>query len=312
MKVAVMGTGGVGGYFGARLAASGADVTFIARGEHLKAMQRDGLKLMSANGDLTLKPVNATDDPASIGHADLVMIAVKLWSTEEAARAIAPLMGPNSAVVSWQNGVVAEDILINQYSKERVIGGVSNIAALIEAPGMIRHNGAMARLIFAELDGEPSKRIEAFAALCKQANLDHVVSDDITRAIWQKFIFLASFSGMTCATRLSIGPVRSDPETRAMLKAALQEVVSIARAKGVSLPDDQVEQSLTWADNLPPSMVASMLGDLNRGNRLELPWLSGNVVKIGEELGVATPVHKLIYTLLKLHANGKDIGQPST
>lgn len=307
MKIVVMGSGGVGGYFGARLAANGADVTFIARGEHLAAMRRDGLKVLSANGDLTVKPVKATDDPASVGHADLVMIAVKLWSTADAARTIAPMMGPNSAVVSWQNGVVAEDILIKLYGKERVIGGVSNIAALIEAPGVIRHNGAMARLIFAELNGKPSKRIDAFAALCKQANIDHVVSDDIDRAIWQKFIFLASFSGMTCATRLSIGPIRTDPETRAMLKAALGEVVAIGRAKGVSLPDDQVEQSLTWADNLPPSMIASMLGDLNRGNRLELPWLSGNVVKLGEELGVATPIHKFIFTVLKLHADGKPI-----
>ncbi len=307
MKIVVMGSGGVGGYFGARLAANGADVTFIARGEHLAAMRRDGLKVLSANGDLTVKPVKATDDPASVGNADLVMIAVKLWSTADAARTIAPMMGPNSAVVSWQNGVVAEDILIKLYGKERVIGGVSNIAALIEAPGVIRHNGTMARLISAELNGKPSKRIDAFAALCKQAKIDHVVSDDIDRAIWQKFIFLASFSGMTCATRLSIGPIRTDPETRAMLKAALGEVVAIGRAKGVSLPDDQVEQSLTWADNLPPSMIASMLGDLNRGNRLELPWLSGNVVKLGEELGVATPIHKFIFTVLKLHADGKPI-----
>jgi 2-dehydropantoate 2-reductase len=305
MKIVVMGSGGVGGYFGARLAASGADVTFIARGEHLKAMQRDGLKVLSANGDLTVKPVTVTDDIASIGHADLVMIAVKLWSTEDVARSIAPLMGPSSTVVSWQNGVVAKDILIKQYGKERVIGGVSNIAALIEAPGVVRHNGTMARLIFAELDGKPSKRIEAFAALCKQAKIDHVVSDDINRAIWQKFIFLASFSGMTCATRLPIGPIRSDPETRAMLKAALEEVVAIGRAKGVSLPADQAEQSLAWADNLPATMVASMLGDLNRGNRLELPWLSGNVVKLGEAFGIATPVHQFIYSVLKLHAEGK-------
>ncbi len=305
MKIAVMGAGGVGGYFGAHLAANGVDVTFIARGEHLAAMRRDGLKLLSASGDMTLKPVRATDDPASIGHADLVMISVKLWSTKDAARAIVPLMGPNSAVVSWQNGVVAEDILIQQYGKERVIGGVSNIAALIESPGVIRHNGTMARLIFAELNGEPSTRVETFAALCKQAGIDHVISDDITRAIWQKFIFLSSFSGMTCATRLPIGAVRSDPETRAMFKAALHEAVAVGRAKDVSLPDDQVEQSLTWADNLPPTMVASMLGDLSRGNRLELPWLSGAVVQLGEELGVATPIHKFIYTVLKLHENGK-------
>ena len=305
MNIVVMGTGGVGGYFGARLAAAGANVNFIARGEHLAAMRKDGLQVLSGNGDLSIKPVNATDDIASVGHADLVMIAVKLWSTEETVRAVAPLMGPSSAVVSWQNGVVAEDMLIKHYGQQRVIGGVSNIAALIERPGAIRHNGTMARLIFAELDGKTSPRIDAFAALCKQANIDHVVSDDITRAIWQKFIFLASFSGMTCATRSAIGPIREDVDTRALLKAALAEVVAIGRAKGVALPADQVEQSLTWADNLPATMVASMLGDLNRGNRLELPWLSGTVVKLGKELGIAMPVHQFFYSVLKLHADGK-------
>lgn len=305
MNIVVMGTGGVGGYFGARLAAAGANVNFIARGEHLAAMRKDGLQVLSGNGDLSIKPVNATDDIASVGHADLVMIAVKLWSTEETVRAVAPLMGPNSAVVSWQNGVVAEDMLIKHYGQQRVIGGVSNIAALIERPGVIRHNGTMARLIFAELNGKPSPRIEALAALCKQANIDHVVSDDITRAIWQKFVFLASFSGMTCATRSAIGSIREDADTRAMLKDALAEVVAIGRAKGVALPADQVEQSLTWADNLPTSMVASMLGDLNRGNRLELPWLSGTVVNLGKQLGIATPVHNFFYNVLKLHANGK-------
>ena len=305
MKIAIMGSGGVGGYFGARFAAVGANVNFIARGDHLAAIHKDGLQVLSANGDLTLKPVNATDDITSIGHADLVMLSVKLWGTEDAAQSIAPLMGPNSTVVSWQNGVVAEDILIKRYGKERVIGGVSNIAALIERPGLVRHNGTMARLIFAELDGKTSPRIDALAALCKQANIDHVVSDDITRAIWQKFIFLASFSGMTCATRSAIGPIREDVDTRALLKAALAEVVAIGRAKGVALPADQVEQSLTWADNLPATMVASMLGDLNRGNRLELPWLSGTVVKLGKELGIAMPVHQFFYSVLKLHADGK-------
>ena len=305
MKIAIMGSGGVGGYFGARFAAVGANVNFIARGDHLAAIRKDGIQVLSANGDLVLKPANATDDIASIGHADLVMLSVKLWGTEDAAQSIAPLMGPNSTVVSWQNGVVAEDILIKRYGKERVIGGVSNIAALIERPGVIRHNGTMARLIFGELDGKTSPRIDALAALCKQANVDHVVSDDITRAIWQKFIFLASFSGMTCATRSAIGPIREDPDTRALLKAALAEVVSIGRTKGVALPADQVEQSLTWADNLPATMVASMLGDLNRGNRLELPWLSGTVVKLGKELGIATPVHQFFYSVLKLHADGK-------
>jgi 2-dehydropantoate 2-reductase len=304
VKIAIVGSGGVGGYFGARLAAGGADVTFIARGEHLQAMRRGGLRVLSALGDFTVNPVQATDDPASVGPVDFAMIAVKLWSTQDAVRAIAPLMGPNSTALSWQNGVLAEDLLIERYGKERVIGGVSNIAALIDEPGVIRHNGTMARLIFGEFDGKPSARVQALEAACRKAGVDCVVSDDINRAIWQKFIWLATMSGMTCLTRLPIGPIREDSELRAMLKAALEEAIAIARAKAVNLPPDQADQSLSWGDTLPRTMVASMLGDLNRGNRLELPWLSGTVVKLGEELKIPTPVHKFIYLALKLHAAG--------
>jgi 2-dehydropantoate 2-reductase len=304
MRIAIMGTGGVGGYFGARLAASAADVTFIARGEHLSAMQTNGLQVLSANGDLLLKPARATHAPSEVGVVDLVMIGVKLWSTEEAVREIAPMVGPNSTVVSFQNGVIAIDQLLAAYGRQRVIGGVANIAALIEAPGVIRHNGTMARLIFGELDGRKSARCEEFAALCQRAGFDHVLSEDINRAIWEKFVFLASFSGMTSLTRQPIGPIRTDPELRAMLREAIAEVVAVGRAKGANLPADQVEKSLAWADGLPATMVASMLGDLQRGNRLELPWLSGAVVKLGVELGVPTPTHRFISLALKPYANG--------
>jgi 2-dehydropantoate 2-reductase len=304
MRIAVMGTGGVGGYFGARLAASGADVTFIARGEHLRAMRANGLQILSAKGDLLLKPAKAADKPAEVSAVDLVMIAVKLWSTDEAVREIAPLVGPATTVVSFQNGVIATDQLLAAYGTERVIGGVANIAALIEAPGVIRHNGTMARLIFGELDNKRSARCEQFAALCQRAGFDHVVSDDIKRAIWEKFVFLASFSGMTSLMRQPIGPIREDPELRAMLREAIAEVVAVGRAKGANLPPDQIEKSLAWGDGLPPTMVASMRGDLERGNRLELPWLSGAVVKLGAELGVPTPTHKFISLALKPYISG--------
>ncbi len=304
MRIAVMGTGGVGGYFGARLAASGADVTFIARGEHLRAMRANGLQILSAKGDLLLKPAKATDKPAEVGAVDLVMIAVKLWSTDEAVREIAPLVGPATTVVSFQNGVIATDQLLAAYGKERVIGGVANIAALIEAPGVIRHNGSMARLIFGELDNKRSSRCEQFAALCQRAGFDHVLSDDIKRAIWEKFVFLASFSGMTSLMRQPIGPIREDPELRAMLREAISEVVAVGRAKGANLPPDQIEKSLAWGDGLPATMVASMRGDLERGNRLELPWLSGTVVELGTELGVPTPTHKFVTLALKPYING--------
>lgn len=304
MRVVVMGTGGVGGYFGGRLAASGTDVTFIARGEHVRAMQASGLKVLSANGDFVLAPVQATDSPAQAGVADLVMIAVKLWSTEDAVRGIAPMVGPNTTVVSFQNGVIAVDQLLAAYGKERVIGGVANIAALIEAPGVIRHNGTMARLIFGELDGKRSERCERFAALCQRAGFDHVLSENIQRAIWEKFVFLASFSGMTSLMRQPIGPIREDPELRQMLRDAISEAVAVGRAKGVDLAPDQVDKSLAWGDGLPAAMVASMRGDLQRGYRLELPWLSGTVVKLGAELGVPTPTHKFISLALKPYING--------
>ncbi len=304
MRIAIMGTGGVGGYFGARLAASGTDVTFIARGEHLRAMQASGLKILSAKGDLLVKPAQATDAPSKVGAVDLVMIAVKLWSTEDAVREIAPMVGPNTIVVSFQNGVIALDQLLAAYGRQRVIGGVANIAALIEAPGVIRHNGTMARLIFGELDGKRSARCEQFAGLCQRAGFDHVLSEDINRTIWEKFVFLASFSGMTSLMRQPIGPIREDAELRTMLRDAIAEVVAVGHAKGVNLPPDQVEKSLAWGDGLPATMVASMRGDLERGNRLELPWLSGTVVKLGAELGVPTPTHKFISLALKPYVNG--------
>jgi 2-dehydropantoate 2-reductase len=299
MRIAIMGTGGVGGYFGARLAASGAQVTFIARGEHLRAIQERGLQLLSANGDLLLHPARALLDPAQAGVADLVIIAVKLWSTAEAVREIAPMVGPDTAVVSFQNGVIAVDQLLQAYGAQRVFGGVANIAALIEAPGVIRHNGTMARLIFGELDSRRSERCAQLAALCERAGFDHIWSEDIHRAIWEKFVFLASFSGMTSLMRQPIGLIREDPDLRTMLRDAISEAVAVGRAKGAKLPADQVEKSLAWGDGLPAAMVASMLGDLQRGNRLELPWLSGAVVKLGAQLRVPTPTHRFITLALK-------------
>lgn len=305
MRIAIIGAGGVGGYFGARWALAGEDVTFIARGQHLAAMQNEGLRVLSPNGDLHLKPAQATDDAATVGVADLVVIATKLWSTDEAIATAAPMMGPGSAVVSFQNGVEAVDKLIAAFGRERVLGGVANIAALIEAPGVIRHNGAMAMLQFGELDGRRTERVLALEAACKRAGIDARVPNSISEAIWQKFVFLASLSAMTTLTRLPLGPLREDPDTRALFESLAEEVVDIARARGVKLADGTVEAMLQRLDSLPPEMVASMLGDLQRGNRLELPWLSGAVAKLGRELRVPTPSHEFVYAALKLHANGR-------
>lgn len=305
MRIAIIGAGGVGGYFGAKLAKAGEDVTFIARGAHLAAMREHGLKILSGNGDFILHPVKATDDAASVGSVDLVMIAVKLWSTEESIATARALMGPTSTVVSFQNGVDAEEQLLEAFGADRVIGGVANIAALIESPGVVRHNGTMALLQVGSLDGRPSPAVDALASAAKRAGFDLKVSDDILKSIWEKFVFLASLSAMTALTRMPLGPLREDPDTRALFTQLAEEVVAVGRAKGVPLGEGTVGAMLTRLDGLPREMVASMLGDLLRGNRLELPWLSGGVVRLGASAGVATPAHRFVYTALKLYANGR-------
>lgn len=305
MKIAIIGSGGVGGYFGARLAAAGSDVTFLARGTHLHAMKERGLKVLSALGDVHLENVRCTDDPASVGAVDVAMIAVKLWSTEEAALAAKRLLGKDTAVVSFQNGVIAVDTLAPVVGKQHVMGGVANIAALIEEPGVIRHGGTMASLFFGELDGVRSRRAEALLAECNKAAIHAEIVPDVHFAIWEKFVRLVTMSAMTALTRLPIGPIREDPDTRAMLKQVMAEVVAVGRAKGARFPADIIEEQVKKIDSYPPTMVASMCGDLRRGNRLELPWLSGTVARLGRELGVPTPANQFVYAALKLYADGR-------
>ena len=305
MRIAVMGSGGVGGYFGGRLAASGQDVTFIARGSHLDAIRKGGLAITSALGDATIRPAKATDDPARIGAVDLVMFAVKLYNSERAAEAIRPLVRPGTGVVTLQNGVDSTDVLARAVRSEHVIGGVANIASVIAEPGVVRHTGTMARVVFGELDGRRSERVTALAQALHEAGVDHRLSDNIRRDIWDKMVLLSAFSGLTALTRLPIGPIREEPETRATYREGLAEALAVARAKGIELPDDLAEQKLAQTDALPYQMRSSMLEDLERGRRLELPWLSGAIVRMGQEIGIATPVHGFVTTALKLHAAGK-------
>ena len=305
MKIAIIGSGGVGGYFGARLAAAGNNVTFVARGAHLEAMRDNGLQVYSAHGDLHLDNIQCTDDTTTIGPVDIVMIAVKLWSTEDAAVAAKPLLGPDTAVISFQNGVIAVDTLLPVVGEKHTMGGVANIAALIEEPGVIRHNGNMAKLLFAELDGKRSKRAAAFYDACVDAGLDTALVDDINVAIWEKFVRLVTMSAMTSLTRMPVGPIREDPDTRELLQQVMEEVIAVAEAKGINLGNGTVEKQMEVVDGYPPAMVASMCGDLRRGNRLEVPWLSGMVSGLGKELGVPTPANQFVYAALKLHANGR-------
>jgi 2-dehydropantoate 2-reductase len=305
MRIAVMGSGGVGGYVGGRLAAAGHDVTFIARGAHLAAMLADGLRIQSGLGDVMLRPTRASDDPATIGPVDLVIFAVKLYDTEAAAAAISPLLGPRTGVVTFQNGVDAPEILARVLGPGHLMGGVAKIASVVAEPGVIRHTGTMAEFVLGELDGTRSERVEAIGAALQAAGVDHVISDDIWRDVWNKMAFLATFAGITALMRLPIGPIREHPDTRAMLGAGLNEAFAVARAKGIDLPDDYVARTLAHCDLLPFEMKSSMLQDLERGRRLELPWLSGTIARLGRELDIPTPTHAFIVTALELHADGR-------
>ncbi len=305
MKIAVIGSGGVGGYFGGRLAAAGNDVTFVARGAHLDAMRKKGLRVLSAIGDMHIENVQCTDDTNTIGRVDIVMIAVKLWATDEAVAAAKPMVGPDTAVISFQNGIIAVDSVLAVHGPENTMGGVANIAALIEEPGVIRHNGTMASLIFAELDGTRSQRAEAFYKACVDAGIKTELVEDIHTRIWEKFVRLVTMSSMTSLCRMPVGPIREDPDTRDLLQQVMSEVINIAKAKGAKLGNDTVEKQMAIVDGYPPAMVASMCGDLRRGNRLELPWLAGTVAKLGKELGIPTPANQFVYAALKLFANGR-------
>src|SRR5437763_8165658 len=254
-----MGTGALGGYFGGRLAEAGEDVTFVARGAQLAAVRESGLSIESPRGNLRLQPLRATHDARSIGPVDVVLFTVKLWSTEEAGRALAPLIGRDTAVLSLQNGVEANDVLAHLVGREHLMGAVCYIAAVLDRPGVVQHTGQMARLIFGELARKRTPRSEAFLAACGRAKtgFDAELSDDVERAIWEKFVFIVGLSGLTTLTRNPIGPVRSDPDTRALLLDVLREAVMVGRAKGVRLDGDFAEKRLAFLDTLPPQMTSS-------------------------------------------------------
>jgi 2-dehydropantoate 2-reductase len=304
MRIAVVGTGGVGGGFGAALAQAGADVTFIARGAQLAAMKSQGLQVKSDRGDIHLVPTRATDDAAEIGKVDIVLFCVKLWDVESAGRQIRPLVGPGTAVIPLQNGIDAAERLIPILGSGTVMGGVAQISASITAPGVIQQVGTFMRMIFGELDGSRSKRGEDFLELCLKAGFEATLSEQILTDLWMKFILLASNASMMAATRQPIGKLRDDPDLRPIFVAAYREVVDVGRAKGVALPADAVDRIVGLTSHMPPAMKASMALDLDRGNRLELPWLGGKVVELGRQLGVPTPTHSLMAAMLKPYIMG--------
>jgi 2-dehydropantoate 2-reductase len=305
MKIAVMGSGGVGGYFGARLAQAGCDVSFIARGAHLAALRERGLIVESKLGNMSFPKVRATDDPTALGSVDLVLIGVKLWDTEAAVRTIRPIVGGTTAVLSLQNGVQKDDVLRSILGDGPIIGGVCYIAATIAQPGVISHAGTMQKLVFGEYDGRRSARAEALLEACRRGGIDAELSQEIRKAIWEKFVFLVGLSATTTTIRLPIGPIRTHPRTRLFLLDAMREVVAVGRAQGVALSAEYAEDRLAFCDRLPAEMTSSMHNDLERGNRLEVAWLSGGVVELGQAAGVPTPVNRAVSDILALHADGR-------
>jgi 2-dehydropantoate 2-reductase len=299
-----MGSGAVGGYFGGRLASAGYDVTFVARGPHLEALRSRGLRVQSPNGNIHLPSVQATGDPAAIGPVDIVLFTVKMYSTVQAAQDMRPLVGDGTGVISLQNGVESVDILSQAVGRDHVLGGVAYVASVITEPGLIVHT-AMDHLIFGELDGRRSARVTEFYDACVASGFHATVSDDIAVDIWSKFVRLSVFSGMTSIARLPIGPLRDDPEILAMLQEAVRETVRVGEAKGIRFRAGLLDEVATMVRGLPPQAKSSMLEDLERGKPLELPWLSGAVVRLGREAGVPTPIHHFIATLLKPYVNGR-------
>ena len=304
MRIAVIGAGGVGGYFGARLAHAGSDVAFLARGAHLHAMQTSGLHIQSPRGDIHVKAVVASDDPKALGPADVVLFTVKLYDTESAAALLPPLLGPATVVITLQNGVDSVDMLTKAFGREHVAGGVAHVQAAITEPGVIRHT-ALSLLIFGELDNTKSPRLQAFYDHCRSAGFDAKLADDIQYELWLKFVRLTALSGMMAVTRSPLGVLRDDPDLWAMFQAAVMEAMAVAHAKGIRFPSSTFTDMLKHIGGMPPQAKSSMLEDLEHGRRLELPWLNATLARIGDEVGVPTPIHRFIATTLKPFVQGK-------
>ncbi|MDI1282932.1 MAG: 2-dehydropantoate 2-reductase [Reyranella sp.] len=304
MRIAIVGAGGIGGGYGAALAQAGEDVTFIARGAHLAAMKSKGLKVEGGRGETHVTLTQATDDPRTVGPVDVVLLCVKLWDVESAGQQIKPMVGKDTAVITLQNGIDAHERLIPLLGKQAVMPGVANISAVIAEPGVIRQTGTVMRMVFGELDGTKSPRGQALAAACAKAGIDGVFSEAILTELWMKFILLASNAGMMALTRLPIGNLRNDPDIAPYFIAAYEEVVAVGRASGIALPGDAVDRTLNFNRNAPAHLMASMGADLLRGNRIELPWLSGKVIELGGKYGVPVPTHTFLHAMLKPYIMG--------
>ena len=308
MRIAVFGAGGVGGYFGGRLAQAGEDVVFIARGDHLKAMLTHGLRVDSAKGDFVLKPVKATDDPVQAGIVDVILVGVKAWQVTNAAEAMRPMIGPETFVLPLQNGLEAPTQLAAVLGDQHVLGGLCGLSTFIVGPGHIRHAGAEPFVRFGELDNRPSDRVKRLQKVFEQAGVIAKIPQDIQVALWMKFLFITTWGGVGAVTRTPLGVWRSLPETRQMAESALQEITIVAQARDIALPENAIPMTMNIYDSLPPDITSSMQRDIAEGRPSELDAQIGAVVRFGKEANVATPLHCLIYNSLlpmELRARGE-------
>ncbi|MFQ5944669.1 MAG: 2-dehydropantoate 2-reductase [Anaerolineae bacterium] len=299
MRIAIFGTGGVGGYFGGLLAHAGHDVTFIARGAHLQAIREKGLEVRSVHGDFTVHPAQATARPSEVGLVDYVIVAVKHYHLAEAAPMVRHLVGPNTVVAPLLNGVDAHEYLIEVLGNEPVIGGLCALVSMIEAPGIIRQTSRLRRVELGELDGNQSERVERLIRAWSEGGVESIHSDSIHIALWNKLLFIASFGGVTALARANAGEILSTPQTRTLFIQAMREIEAVARSQGTSLPSDAVERGLGLAEAVAPEGTSSMQRDVAAGRPFELEAFSGKIVQLGEASGVETPVHRGIYSLLK-------------
>jgi 2-dehydropantoate 2-reductase len=304
MRMAVMAAGAVGGYFGARMAAAGHDVAFIARGTHLDAICRDGLKIESTLGDLHLKDVKVTDDPRQVGPADVVLFAVKLWDTETAGEQTRPLIGSNTRVITLQNGVDSVERLAPILGDDATIGGSTYVVARIARPGVIRQTGPMAKVHCGRLDGGFDPVLASYVEQIKAANIDITLTDHMLLDIWKKFVLLSGTSGITASTRQPLGVIRDDEDMRAFFYKLMHETMAVGHAAGVEFPPDFPAELDRSVAAFPSTMKASMANDLDAGKRLELDWLAGKVVALGRKYGISTPSHEAVYAILKPYRMG--------
>jgi 2-dehydropantoate 2-reductase len=299
MRIAIFGAGGVGGYFGGRLALAGEDVTFIARGEHLRAMKATGLKVDSLDGDFVINAVQATSDPNEAGPMDLIVVAVKAWQVSEAAKAMKPMVGQGTTVLPLENGVDAPAQLSAELGVEAVIGGLCKIVSFVVGPGQIRHAGFEPSIMFGELDNRRTARIEKFLQVLSSAGLNASIPDDINVALWQKFLFIAAYSGVGALHRNPVGALRANSESRAQMIQAMEEIHALAHARGIKLPADAVQESMASVDGLPEDATSSMQRDIMDGKPSELEAQTGAVVRMAHESGVAVPTNEFIYRELR-------------